>query len=227
MSKKRGSVVTAAVVEMARLVRLSAAPAVPGEKVPHAIARAAHRLGLSRGRVASFWYGKARHVSPEELERAREEAVRRAKDAELGSGSDANAVGWKRTKRSHVERRLTILIADYLRALAKPGVWWSHWPNGEKRSPQTAGLLKRMGVNPGASDFIILSPTGGMLAMEVKREGTYQSPEQKAFQKAWQGAGGVYSIVRCLDDAVADFKAWGVTREDRSVVRPSQPSEAA
>jgi hypothetical protein len=68
---------------MARLVRLSAAPAIPGEKVPHAIARAAQRLGLSRGRVTTFWYGKARHVAPEELEAARDVAVRRAKDAEL------------------------------------------------------------------------------------------------------------------------------------------------
>jgi hypothetical protein len=83
MSKKRGSIVTTAVVEMARLVRLSAAPAIPGEKVPHAIARAAQRLGLSRGRVTTFWYGKARHVAPEELEAARDVAVRRAKDAEL------------------------------------------------------------------------------------------------------------------------------------------------
>lgn len=84
MSKFRGSkVVTAAVVEMARLVRSAAAPAVPGEKVPHAIQRAANRLGWPRGRVASFWYGKARTVAPEELERARDVAVRRSKDAEL------------------------------------------------------------------------------------------------------------------------------------------------
>lgn len=83
MSKKRGSLVTSAVLEMARLVRLSASPSVPGEKVPHAIARAAQRLGFSRGRVASFWYGKARHVSPEEFEAARDVAIRRARDAEL------------------------------------------------------------------------------------------------------------------------------------------------
>lgn len=74
---------TAAVVEMARLVRGAAAPAVPGERVPHAIARAAQRLGWDRGRVASFWYGKARTVDPEELERARDVAARRSKDAEL------------------------------------------------------------------------------------------------------------------------------------------------
>lgn len=84
MSEKRGSEkVAAALAEMTRLVRLSAAPAIPGEKVLHAIARAAQRIGLSRGRIRSFWYGFARNVTPEELEAARDVAVRRAKDAEL------------------------------------------------------------------------------------------------------------------------------------------------
>jgi hypothetical protein len=84
MSKKQGSnVVASAVAEMARLVRGAAAPSVPGEKVPHAIARAAHRLGFTRGRTESFWYGKVRKPSEDEIERAREVAARRSKDAEL------------------------------------------------------------------------------------------------------------------------------------------------
>jgi hypothetical protein len=84
LSKKEGSKpVASAVMEMTRLVRAAASPAVPGEKVPHAIARAAHRLGISRGRATSYWYGKARVIPEEDLERARDAAVRRAKDAEL------------------------------------------------------------------------------------------------------------------------------------------------
>jgi hypothetical protein len=83
MCKKSEPIVISAVLEMSQLVRSAAAPAVPGERVPHAIARAANRLGFSRVRVESFWYGKARAVSPEELERARQVAVERAKDAEL------------------------------------------------------------------------------------------------------------------------------------------------
>jgi hypothetical protein len=83
MSKKLRSIVSSAVMEMSRLVRHAAAPPVAGEKVPHAIARAARRLGFDRGRVESFWYAKARVVSAEELETARRVAVERAKDAEL------------------------------------------------------------------------------------------------------------------------------------------------
>lgn len=133
-------------------------------------------------------------------------------------------------KRNHVERRLTILIADYLRAMAKPGVWWSHWPAGERRGPNTAGLLKRMGVNPGASDFIVIVPGGYFLAIEVKIKGTYQSPEQKAFQKAWEAAGaswGLYEVVRTLDEAVGFLSHWNATRADRSVSRPRSESAAA
>ena len=82
MSKKQGEDVSA-VAEMERLVRHAAPPPVAGEKVPHAIARAARRLGLTRGRVESFWYGKARHVDPEELENARRAAVAQSRDVEL------------------------------------------------------------------------------------------------------------------------------------------------
>jgi hypothetical protein len=83
MSEKPEPIVISAVVEMSQLVRSAACPAVPGERVPHAIARAARRLGFDRGRVESFWYGKARAVSPEELERARQVAAERAADVGL------------------------------------------------------------------------------------------------------------------------------------------------
>lgn len=130
----------------------------------------------------------------------------------------AETVARPRAKPNHEERRLTILIADYLRAMAKPGIWWSHVPNGEYRRPATAALLKRMGLVGGCADFLLIVPKGVSMAMEVKREGTYQSPEQKAFQKAWEDAGNVYSIVRSLDEAIADFQRWGITRIDQNFV---------
>lgn len=80
---ERSRKVTSAAVEMGRLVRLAASPTVSGEQVPHAISRAARRLGFSKGRVQSFWYGKARNPSPEEYETARKVAVQHARDLEL------------------------------------------------------------------------------------------------------------------------------------------------
>lgn len=109
MSKKLGSFVSSAVMEMSRLVRLAASPSVPGERVPHAIARAARRIGLARGRTESFWYGKARHVSPEELEAARQAAVARAKDAELLRNEYRRAIDIL----ARLEARLTVVDADF------------------------------------------------------------------------------------------------------------------
>jgi len=74
---------SSAVAEMAQLVRYAADPAVPGERVPHAIARAARRLGWSRSRVKAFWYGEARRIEAHEIEEARSLAAERARDVEL------------------------------------------------------------------------------------------------------------------------------------------------
>jgi hypothetical protein len=109
MSKKRGSLVSETVVEMARLVRNAAEPAVPGERVPHAIARAARRLGWARGRVSSFWYGKARRVAPEELERAREVALKRSRDVELLKAEQRRAFDLL----ARIEAGLTAVDSDF------------------------------------------------------------------------------------------------------------------
>lgn len=107
--KERGSVVTEAVVEMARLVRGAAAPPVPGEKVPHAIARAARRLGFSKGRVKAFWYGEARKVLPEEWERAREIALKQSRDLELLRDEHRRAVALL----ARIEAGLTAVDPDF------------------------------------------------------------------------------------------------------------------
>lgn len=109
MSKKSGSVVSSAVMEMSRLVRYAASPAVPGEKVPHAISRAARRLGLSRTRTESFWYGRARSVDPTELETVRKVAVERAKDLELLRHEYRRAIDIL----ARLETRLAVVDEDF------------------------------------------------------------------------------------------------------------------
>jgi hypothetical protein len=39
--------------------------------------------------------------------------------------------------------------------------------------------------------------------LEVKRPKTYQSPEQKEFQKRAEGAGAYYAVVRSIEDVQA------------------------
>ena len=129
MSEKKGSrVVTSAALEMGRLVRLAASPVVPGEHVDYAIGRAARRLGFTRGRVKSFWYGKARGPSPEELETARKVAVKHAQDLELLRNEHRRAVEIL----ARLETRLAVIdedfhqpdtsaLRDMARAASRPG----------------------------------------------------------------------------------------------------------
>lgn len=100
---------TSAALEMGRLVRLAASPPVPGEHVDYAIGRAARRLGFTRGRVKSFWYGKARGPTPEELETARQVAVKHAQDLELLRNEHRRALDIL----ARLETRLAVIDPDF------------------------------------------------------------------------------------------------------------------
>jgi hypothetical protein len=54
----------------------------------------------------------------------------------------------------------------------------------------------------GVSD-IILVHTGRPYFLKVKRKGTYQSPEQKEFQRQAEAAGALHAVVRSIDDVQA------------------------
>lgn len=54
----------------------------------------------------------------------------------------------------------------------------------------------------GLPDIVVVAG-GQFIALEVKRPKTYQSPEQKAFQKLVESHGGKYHVVRSIDDVQA------------------------
>ena len=90
-------------------------------------------------------------------------------------------------------------MAARLRAACKKIVWF-HVPNGEKRDPVTAGVLRLMGVRPGVADFILLAD-GVAIAAEVKDgDRGRQDVDQKGFQAAWEANGGVYVVIRTPAD---------------------------
>ena len=47
---------------------------------------------------------------------------------------------------------------------------------------------------------IILVHTGRPYFLEVKRKGTYQSPEQRGFQKQAEAAAAYYAVVRSIEE---------------------------
>lgn len=59
--------------------------------------------------------------------------------------------------------------------------------------------FKRMGVRPGVADYLVFTP-GRMTAIELKAEGKKQRTGQETFQKQWAASGGVYFIVRTLEE---------------------------
>src|SRR4029077_18727015 len=120
------------------------------------------------------------------------------------------------------------MIADILRRWQTPGWRWTHFPAGEYRHPATAMRLKRMGVQVGWPDFILLSPKAGngsilnpltmtptaLFAgdahfLELKRKGQKLSEFQEAFAAFCISNGYPYYWTDNFKDAVAQLKAWG------------------
>ena len=105
------------------------------------------------------------------------------------------------------------MVADTLKLSIMPGWLWFHVPNGEYRSDRTAARLKRMGVRPGVSDFLLIAPPTGLVhALEIKRRGEKPSHLQKAFLGAVEAAGGMASYADTFDGAMAVLMGWGAVR---------------
>ena len=115
------------------------------------------------------------------------------------------------------ENETHCMIADLLRLAIKPGWIWWHTPNGELRNKAAAGRLKRMGVKPGVSDFLLLSPSGDFFALELKREGKSPTSDQHDFLAAVFDAGHRSDWVDTFDDAVDVLRRWGCLRMSHDI----------
>ena len=77
-------------------------------------------------------------------------------------------------------------------------------PNGGKRSPIEAAIMKAEGVVAGVADLILLEARGnfGCLCIEMKTRSkkSRQSPNQKIWEEATQKAGNAYVVVRTFDE---------------------------
>lgn len=120
-----------------------------------------------------------------------------------------------------------VMVADMLRRWQTPGWRWSHFPSGEYRHPATAMRLKRMGVQVGWPDFILLSPitsglgpgvwSGRVHFLELKREGGTLSDWQQAFADFCLANGYPYAWTDNFKDALDILKDWGALRASVSV----------
>jgi hypothetical protein len=105
------------------------------------------------------------------------------------------------------------MVADLLRLSLAPGWVWFHPANGEFRDRAAGARLKRMGVKPGVSDFILIAPPMGCVhALELKRGTLKPTPEQLEFLHQVKEAGGKANWCNSFDGAVAVLKHWGAVR---------------
>ncbi|WP_339862321.1 hypothetical protein [Paremcibacter congregatus] len=118
----------------------------------------------------------------------------------------------------HYEDDLTIAVARFL-TLSEPGCMWWHTPNGGQRNKLEAGRLQAMGVKPGVADFEFLLPDGTARFVELKLDKTayhaktYQSPDQKKFQKDLADLTDCpdhYAVCRSIPEVAKALDGWGV-----------------
>ncbi len=97
------------------------------------------------------------------------------------------------------ERALHYLCQQWL---VKTG-WWDHLlifhvPNERRGGFGAQVHFKRLGVRPGVADYLLIGRRRA--AIELKNETGEQSGEQEKFQRAWESTGGLYFVVRTLED---------------------------
>lgn len=87
--------------------------------------------------------------------------------------------------------------------LEKSGIWNQllifHVPNERRGGVGAIVFFKRLGVRDGVADYLAF-PCGRKAAIEIKCEDGKQRKGQKDFQRDWEASGGVYFIVRTLEE---------------------------
>lgn len=74
--------------------------------------------------------------------------------------------------------------------------------NGTFRAMDNPSRIVKTG-NPGSSDiFAVVAPSGRFVSIEVKTGSGVQSDAQKCWQASVERRGGIYGVVRSIEDAL-------------------------
>jgi len=106
------------------------------------------------------------------------------------------------------EFKLQCAVASTIRQFLNPKWRAVHLPFGEHRNPSTAGRLKRMGVEPGWPDWLLVGPNK-VCFLELKRGNGKPSPQQEAIAAHLVMSGCAYSIAWSYARAIQELKNWG------------------
>ena len=106
------------------------------------------------------------------------------------------------------EFKLQCAVASTIRQFLNPKWRAVHLPFGEHRNPSTAGRLKRMGVEPGWPDWLLVGPNK-VCFLELKRGNGRPSPQQDAIAAHLVASGCAYSIAWSYARAIKSLQDWG------------------
>lgn len=127
------------------------------------------------------------------------------------------------------EYTLQCAVAAFLSWALPDDILYTHLPMGGKRDKATAGKLKRMGVNPGWPDFVILCPgtltsrkflhnpvlNPETIFIELKAGKGTLSPAQKTFHKQAKALGYPCYIARSIERVAEILEEHGIILKAR------------
>jgi hypothetical protein len=116
-----------------------------------------------------------------------------------------------RRRHARPEDQIQRAVFAHLRARPAPGVVAFHVPNGGKRSPIEAAIMKGLGVAAGVPDVIAVKD-GRVHALELKAEKGRLTPAQECMQASLRAAGAEVATAYGLDAAIAVLERWGLLR---------------
>jgi hypothetical protein len=107
-------------------------------------------------------------------------------------------------------------VCRHLQIRGVRGLLWWHTPNGGKRRPIEAAILRGLGVRAGVADLILLH-AGRMFALDLKAESGRPTAAQMQFMSDFNAAvapNGGACIAHGLDRALRVLDTWGLLRGD-------------
>lgn len=116
-----------------------------------------------------------------------------------------------RRRSARPEDAIQRTVFAHLHQRGVPGVFAFHVPNGGKRKPIEAAIMKGLGVTAGVPDVIAIKD-GRAYGLELKADDGRPTPRQLETLQKMQAAGATVALVQGLDAALAKIEEWGLVR---------------